>query len=218
MANLKPALATTYMAKNLEFRLTQILAHLKSGSPREELTDSFPMLFKVVAYIADASAKSVHMSAGSSALANSARRALKLKTLRGDSATKLQLCGLPITGDLLFGPELDSILVRTADNKKSFPEVKKKAVSKQFFQGLRGRGKTQGQIMNWQSQKGRGKNSVLFNPPTAASRPSDSLATVGGRLGEFLTQWQAIKPSPFVLFIIEKGYELEFVFPLPQGS
>lgn len=69
-----------------------------------------------MAYIADASTESVRMSAKSSALANSAKRALWLKTWQGDSAFKVKSCGIPVTGDLLFGPGLDL----TADNN-SFP-------------------------------------------------------------------------------------------------
>lgn len=57
------------------------------------------------------------MSARSSAL-NSVRRALWLKTWSGDSTLKVK-CGIPFTGDLLFGQELD--LDRMAD-MKAFPQ------------------------------------------------------------------------------------------------
>lgn len=84
------------------------------------------MLLKVVRYMADASAESIRMSARSSALINSPRRALWLKTWSGDLASKVKLCGIPFTGDLLFGPELD----RTADKKAGFPAQKKERSAK----------------------------------------------------------------------------------------
>lgn len=116
MANLRLALATTYVDRNPEFSLGPLLAHLEAGSPREELVDSFfPRLFKAVAYIADASVESVPMSARSSVLANSVRRALWFKTWSRDAASKLRLCRLPISGDLLFGSELVFILERKVD-------------------------------------------------------------------------------------------------------
>lgn len=64
---------------------------------------------------------------------NSARRSLWLKTWSGDSASKLRLCGLPLTGDHLFGPGLQEALERTADKKKVFPEKKKSSDSQKIF-------------------------------------------------------------------------------------
>lgn len=69
MANLKPSLATTCIARNLEFPLTQLKSHLESGSPREVLVDSSPLLFQVVAFISDTLAESFQMLARSLALA-----------------------------------------------------------------------------------------------------------------------------------------------------
>lgn len=81
MLNLKPALATTCVARNLEFWLSQLQAHLESGSPREALVECLPIIFKAVAFIADASAESVQMSGSSSALVKCARRAFWLKSV-----------------------------------------------------------------------------------------------------------------------------------------
>lgn len=171
VANLKPALATTCVAPNLEFWLSQLLAHLQSGSPREEFMDSFPILFKVVGYIADASTESVQMSARTSAMAVLARRAFRLKFWSGDATYKSRLCSLPVQGDLLFGPELDSVLERTSDKKKMFLEVKKAHSGQRFFHGHEDRGQAQGTKLQWQAPKGRGKGSVLFHPPTSTNRP-----------------------------------------------
>lgn len=96
------------VAQNLEHWLTQIQAYVEAGTAKETILSFFPMLLKGVAYIADASVESVRMSA------NSARRALWLKTWQGDSASKVKLCGIPLTGDLLFGPGLEAVLDRTA--------------------------------------------------------------------------------------------------------
>lgn len=97
LGNLKPAMAMTVVARNMEYWLTQIKAHIEAGTPKETILSSFPTLLKGVAYMADASAESVRMSARSSALANSARRALWLKTWQGDTGSKSKLCGIPLT-------------------------------------------------------------------------------------------------------------------------
>lgn len=132
VGNLKPALASTCVARNLEVWLTQIQSHLSAGTSREQILKSFPLLFQAVGFLADSSAESVRMSARTSALVNSARRSLWLKTWSGDSASKLRLCGLPLTGDHLFGPGLQEALERTADKKKAFPE-KKSSDSQKIF-------------------------------------------------------------------------------------
>lgn len=80
LANLKPAMASTVVAKNLEHCLEQLKAHIEAGTPRKDLLETLPVLMKAVGYIADASAESVRMSARSSALINSTRRALWVKT------------------------------------------------------------------------------------------------------------------------------------------
>ena len=108
------------------------------------------------------------MSARSAALANSARRALWLKTWPGDAASKNKLCGIPFSGDLLFGPELDSILDRTADKKRSFPVKRKRQPPRRFFRQQRGQDKNnkpQGDRRGWAAQKGKEKKGILFNPP-----------------------------------------------------
>lgn len=71
-------------------------AHIEEETPKEHILSSFPMLLQGIAYIADASAESVHIAVRSLALTNSTRRALWLKTwpdLR-DCASKAKLCGV----------------------------------------------------------------------------------------------------------------------------
>lgn len=98
-------MAVTVVARNMEYWLTHIKAHIESGTSKETIW-SFPMLLKGVAYIEDASAESVCMFARSSALANSARRAHWPKTCQGDIASKVKHFGVPLSGDLLFSSDL----------------------------------------------------------------------------------------------------------------
>ena len=170
-SSLKPAMASTVVARNLECWLEQLKGHVEAGTARKDLLDSFPLLLKAVKYMADASAESIKMSARSAALVNSARRAVWLKTWTGDSASKVKLCGLPFAGDLLFGPELEAILDRTADKKKAFPS-KKKSPPKKRFRSVQqtNRGREQDQRSRWTSHKGKGKGGVLFRPPDQANK------------------------------------------------
>lgn len=105
--------------------LAQLRDRLVVGTPREEIIQPLLFLDKVVAYVADASAGSLRLSARATGAINAARRALWLKTWSGDSASKLKLCGLPFKGGFLFDPELDLVLDRSAD-KKGFSPPKKK--------------------------------------------------------------------------------------------
>lgn len=141
------------------------------------------------------------MSARNSALAVSARRALWLKAWSGDAAFKSRLCSLPVQDDLLFGPELDSVLERTSDKKKMFPEVKKAGV------------KHKARSYSGKLRKVGGRVAFCFTLLQAPTGPSDSLAAVGGRLKAFLPQWQDLGPNHFILSIIEREYSLEFCSP-----
>lgn len=173
LANLKPAMASTVVARNLEHWLEQLKIHIEAGTPRKDLLDTLPVLSKAVGYIADASAESIRMSARSTALINSARRALWVKTWTGDTASKTKLCGLPFEGDLVFGPGLEAILDRTADKKKAFP-IKKKVLPQgnRNFRAFRKTPDTKeaGYKRPWKSQRGRGKSGVLFRPPTTSPK------------------------------------------------
>lgn len=167
LANLKPAMAATVVARNLECWLEQLKNHVVAGTSRKDLLESFPTLLKAVKYMADASAESIRMSARSSALVNSARRALWLKTWSGDSASKVKLCGIPFSGDLMFGPELETVLDRTADKKKAFPQKKKTVQQRKNFRPFRqtDKEKDHTQKRPWSSQRGRGRGGVLFRTP-----------------------------------------------------
>lgn len=49
-------MAVTVAARNMEYWLTHIRAHIESGTSKEIILQYFPMLLKGVVYIADASA------------------------------------------------------------------------------------------------------------------------------------------------------------------
>ena len=172
-ANLKPAMAATVVARNMEHWLTQLKAHIEAGTPKETVLASFTTLLSGIAYLADASAESIRMSARSSALSNSARRALWLKTWQGDNASKVKLCGIPLTGDLLFGPGLEAVLDRTADRKKAFP-IKKKfggQTKKKFWPQKKTEiAKPEGKKKFW-GPKGKGRGAAIFRAP---ERPQKS--------------------------------------------
>lgn len=75
----------------------------------------------------------------------------------------------PFEGDLVFGPDLEAILDRTAEKKKAFP-VKKKVIPQgnKNFRAFRKTPdmKENGYKRPWRAQRGRGKSGVLFRPPT----------------------------------------------------
>ena len=171
--NLKPAMAATVVARNLEHWLTQVKAHIESDTPKETLLASFPTLINGVKYLADASAESIRMSARASALSNSARRALWLKTWQGDSASKVKLCGIPLTGDLLFGPGLEAVLDRTADKKKAFP-IKRNfggQAKKKFWTQRKIEVPKTDRKKKFGGQKGRGRGGALFRAPEQPQKP-----------------------------------------------
>lgn len=60
--NLKPAMATTCISRNLHHWVNQMKFHITADSPKQEILDSFATLSAAVAYIAYASAESIRMS------------------------------------------------------------------------------------------------------------------------------------------------------------
>lgn len=173
------------------------------------------MLLRGLAYVANSSAESVRMSARSSALANSARRALWLKTWQGDIASTVKLCGIPLTGDLLFGPGLEAVLDRPADKNKPSPIKRKLPVqSKKGFcpQSRMGVSKPQGQKKPL-AQRERGSN---FWPSRPAPQSSMTIWPWWGKFGAFLPQWKAVSSSQFILGIVRRGYRLGFLRSSPH--
>lgn len=83
--------------------------------------------------------------------------------MNGEAVSNMKLCSLPISGDLIFGLDLNSVLERTEDKNKLFPDVKKKSAGKQFFQGPKEK------TNNGSARKVGGKGVsylTLLQPPT----------------------------------------------------
>lgn len=80
----RPALATTCVARTLEIWLSQLGEAVAADTSKEMIEESLTVLQKAVSYVADASVEGVRCSARTSALVNSTRRALWLKSWHGD--------------------------------------------------------------------------------------------------------------------------------------
>ena len=50
IGNLKPAMATTCVSRNMEYWLNQLKDHIIADSPKQEILDSFSTLSAAVAY------------------------------------------------------------------------------------------------------------------------------------------------------------------------
>ncbi|XP_071997340.1 uncharacterized protein [Engystomops pustulosus] len=171
MLNLKSNIATTSVARTLFHWVMELEKHVRDGTPRELLLNTFPTLKAATAFIADASAEGVRISAKEGALSNSVRRSLWLRQWSGDFRSKSKLCGIPFKGEYVFGPELDTILERAADKKKGFPESRTSLKKPSFRDpkerrpSFRGKGK-QGR---WSYPKGGRGRGFLLNPSNSAT-------------------------------------------------
>ena len=170
--SLKPAMAATVVARNLECWVEKLKNHVEAGTPRKDLLESFPLILKAIKYLADASAESIKMAARSAALVNSVRRAVWLKTWSGDTPSKVKLCGLPFSGDLLFGQDLEKVLDRTADKKKAFPPKKGQNLKKNFRPFQQSHKNKEENKKRWGSQRGRGRGGILFKSPSEQTNKS----------------------------------------------
>ncbi|CAJ0949801.1 unnamed protein product [Ranitomeya imitator] len=119
----KPAISSTCTARSVMVWISQLEEQLKSKVPRDKMLNSLSQIREGVAYLADASVDSLKLAARSAGLSNAARRALWLKTWKGDAQAKAKLCTIPCRGEYLFGPVLDDILAKAEDRKKGFPKA-----------------------------------------------------------------------------------------------
>ncbi|KAM4049276.1 uncharacterized protein ACNLHF_007801 [Anomaloglossus baeobatrachus] len=92
---LKPAISATCTARSLSVWLDTLDKQLKSGTSRDKIVSSLPLLKDAANYLADASADSVRLAARAAGSSNAARRALWLKSWKGDTSSKSRLCALP---------------------------------------------------------------------------------------------------------------------------
>ncbi|XP_069615770.1 lamina-associated polypeptide 2, isoforms alpha/zeta-like [Ranitomeya imitator] len=159
---LKPAVAAACTSRSLMIWLNQLEGQLKGKTSRDSILNTLPVMRGAAAFLADASADSIRLSARAAVFANAARRALWLKNWPGDLQTKTKLCTIPCEGEFLFGSTLDDILEKAGDKKKSFPSLglpsyRKPFRNKRFFRKNPGRG--QGK---WEDKKTKNKG-FIFN-------------------------------------------------------
>lgn len=174
---LRPITASICVAHGLQHWLKKLLGHLEDGTPVLQLLGSLPILLKAAAFLADSAEESLRILARTVVLENSARTALWLKTWAGDVPSKLRLCGLPFQGNLLFGPDLDKVLERSADKKKGFPERLRPSSSRKSFRVSRSQTSARGSSFKgrWPARRGRSKDNILFS--STRSTPSTSANT-----------------------------------------
>ncbi|XP_077139648.1 lamina-associated polypeptide 2, isoforms alpha/zeta-like [Ranitomeya variabilis] len=118
----KPAVASTCAARSMIIWIDQLDQQIEKKSSREKLRAAIPLIRGAAAFLADASADSLRLAARSAGLVNNARRALWMKSWKGDAQSKSKICAIPCEGEYLFGKTLDDILKKAKDRKKAFPE------------------------------------------------------------------------------------------------
>lgn len=153
---MRPVAASICVAQGLQHWLKQLLGHLEGGTLVSKLVESLPILLKAAAFLADSAEESLRILARTSALQNS---------WPGDTTSKQRLCGLPFQRDLLFGPELDKVLERSADTKKGFPDRPRPSTPRRSFRDTRGQTVIRSSFSRgrWAARRGRGpKDNILF--------------------------------------------------------
>lgn len=86
------------------------------------LQEGLNRLLKANAFVADATLDSLVFTSRSMAASVHARRALWLRAWQADNRSKQILAAYPFTGETLFGPKLEKILVETRDKRKALPK------------------------------------------------------------------------------------------------
>ncbi|XP_068091949.1 uncharacterized protein [Hyperolius riggenbachi] len=133
VTNFKPAAATTCVSRTTLLWIERVEELVKTDAPKKDILEALSVVKKSNNYVTDASTESLRVTAKTTALVNNARRNLWLKTWDGSQSSKSKACNLPFTGDLLFGPQLQEVLEKTASRKLSFPKKKKFKPNRPFF-------------------------------------------------------------------------------------
>ncbi|XP_077147122.1 uncharacterized protein LOC143808400 [Ranitomeya variabilis] len=171
-AIIRANIAATSVARSMHLWIDDLEDHLKAKTSREVILKSLPLLKLATGFMADASAESVRFAARSESLSNAARRAIWLKTWSGDLQSKNKLCGIPFSGNKVFGPILDDILEKASDKKKGFPEenTKKYQPFRRSRPGQRTNYKGKGKTGRWSYPKGgKGRDSIFPSAGTPKS-------------------------------------------------
>ncbi|XP_068089930.1 lamina-associated polypeptide 2-like isoform X1 [Hyperolius riggenbachi] len=163
-ANFRPAAATTCVGRTLDMWMHQVMHHIKMGSSKETILNSFTVMFKAINFIIDAATESIRLTARAAALSNVARRNIWIKTWEGSNISKSKLCTIPFSGDLLFGHQLDEILERSSDKKKGFPKKTQFRPGKRFFRKNRqgNKPRPQNKRKSWSFSREQNRPNALF--------------------------------------------------------
>ncbi|XP_077125366.1 uncharacterized protein LOC143782126 [Ranitomeya variabilis] len=102
----KPAVASTCAARSMIIWIDQLDQQIEKKSSREKLRAAIPLIRGAAAFLADASADSLRLAARSAGLVNNARRALWMKSWKGDAQSKSKICAIPCEGEPLKGGRL----------------------------------------------------------------------------------------------------------------
>lgn len=86
------------------------------------LQEGLSRILKANAFLVDATLDSLVFTSRSMAASVHACRALWLRAWQADNKWKQIVAAYPFTGDKLFGPHLEKILVETRDKKKVLPK------------------------------------------------------------------------------------------------
>ncbi|XP_077125349.1 uncharacterized protein LOC143782116 [Ranitomeya variabilis] len=161
----KPSIASTCTARSMLVWIDQLDQQIEQGVSRQKLRDAIPLIRGAAAFMADASADSLRLAARSAGLINNARRALWMKSWKGDTQSKAKICAIPCEGEFLFGKALDEILKKAKERKKAFPDPSipfyRKTFRKRPF-----RKRTQNERSSrWATREGKQGGTMFKGPP-----------------------------------------------------
>ncbi|XP_073424401.1 uncharacterized protein [Dendrobates tinctorius] len=177
----KPAVATTCTTRSMLVWLDQLDQQIEQKVSREKLRAAIPLIRGAAAFMADASADTLRLAARSAALVNNARRALWMKSWKGDTQSKAKICATPCEGEPLRGDRLEE----GGKRKDQIDGPQKKRNKRVPCSGV---------------QRSEGKIEI-----------KKSFPPVGGRLRFFYPKWEQISSNPWILSIIKEGMKIEFL-------
>ncbi|XP_073412144.1 uncharacterized protein [Dendrobates tinctorius] len=177
----KPAVASTCTTRSMLVWLDQLDQQIEQKVSREKLRAAIPLIRGAAAFMADASADTLRLAARSAALVNNARRALWMKSWKGDAQSKAKICATPCEGEPLRGDRLEE----GGKRKDQIDGPQKKRNKRVPCSGV---------------QHSEGKIEIKKSDPP-----------VGGRLRFFYPKWEQISSNPWILGFIKEGMKIEFL-------
>ncbi|XP_069612747.1 uncharacterized protein [Ranitomeya imitator] len=176
----KPAIASTCTARSMLIWIDQLDQSIENKMSREKLRAAIPLIRGAAAFMADASADSLRLAARSAGLVNNARRALWMKSWRGDAQSKSKICAIPCEGEPLREGHSAREGRRTGRQHGSLRKINKEVPCSED------------------------------PTPQKTANSEDITILVGGRLKFFTPQWENITTSSWILNIIRDGIKLQF--------